>query len=392
MQNSIYPHDIINNTSEQILAPDAAKGHIIYSLFILSIIIMLILLPILKVTISIQSNGIIRPVIEKNEIKSLATGIINEVFVKENQTIKKNQPLLILDNSVLNKELQLINYQEKEEKNSIYDLELLLNSDLSNLSEQLIKTSDFKNLHYKNEYLYFKNQLKENFYNQTKAKKELNRYKTLNKDKLASLSELEQKDLELSKLQFQYKMLIENQNAKWNKELLAGRLKLNELKTKKKQTEKEKEFSVIKSPVSGTIEQFSGITAGGYIQAGQLIAVISPSSDIIAEVYMSPQDIGLINIGTKANIQVDAFNYNQWGLIKGEVIKISDDFYPIDNQPFFRVKCKLNKNYLQLKNGYKRYLKKGMTIRTRFLIAKRSLFQLLYDKVDDWINPLQKSE
>jgi HlyD family secretion protein len=28
-----------------------------------------------------------------------------------------------------------------------------------------------------------------------------------------------------------------------------------------------------------------------------------------------------------------------------------------------------------------------MTLRARFIVAERSLWQLLYDKVDDWMNP-----
>jgi len=31
--------------------------------------------------------------------------------------------------------------------------------------------------------------------------------------------------------------------------------------------------------------------------------------------------------------------------------------------------------------------KKGMTLQARFIVTKRSLWQLLYDKVDDWANP-----
>jgi membrane fusion protein, peptide pheromone/bacteriocin exporter len=28
-----------------------------------------------------------------------------------------------------------------------------------------------------------------------------------------------------------------------------------------------------------------------------------------------------------------------------------------------------------------------MTLRARFVVARRSIFQLLYDKADDWLNP-----
>ena len=43
------------------------------------------------------------------------------------------------------------------------------------------------------------------------------------------------------------------------------------------------------------------------------------------------------------------------------------------------------------KNGYKGDISKGMTLTARFLIANRSLWQLLYDKVDNWLNPKFKS-
>ena len=38
-------------------------------------------------------------------------------------------------------------------------------------------------------------------------------------------------------------------------------------------------------------------------------------------------------------------------------------------------------------NEYKGLLKKGMNFSAHFIIARRSLFELLYDKVDDWVNP-----
>ena len=71
----------------------------------------------------------------------------------------------------------------------------------------------------------------------------------------------------------------------------------------------------------------------------------------------------------------------------GHIIDIAKDIEFIDNQAVFKVFCKLNDTHLQLDNGYEGSLKKGMTLTAKFLLTKRSLFDLLYDKVDDWINP-----
>jgi len=60
----------------------------------------------------------------------------------------------------------------------------------------------------------------------------------------------------------------------------------------------------------------------------------------------------------------------------------------MQNQPVFKVKCSLDQKRLKLKNGYLVLLTKGLSLHAEFVIAKRSLYQLIYDKADDWLNPL----
>jgi HlyD family secretion protein len=89
--------------------------------------------------------------------------------------------------------------------------------------------------------------------------------------------------------------------------------------------------------------------------------------------------------------QVDAFNYNEWGIAKGKVLSIDNDFTLVENQPVFKVKCSFAGTELHTRTGVKGRLKKGMTFQARFILTKRSLFQLLYDKADDWINPARSA-
>jgi HlyD family secretion protein len=56
-------------------------------------------------------------------------------------------------------------------------------------------------------------------------------------------------------------------------------------------------------------------------------------------------------------------------------------------QPYFKVRCSLDQHELSLKNGYVGKIRKGMTLQARFFVTRRTLFQLLYDKADDWLNP-----
>ncbi|WP_169704813.1 hypothetical protein [Runella slithyformis] len=59
----------------------------------------------------------------------------------------------------------------------------------------------------------------------------------------------------------------------------------------------------------------------------------------------------------------------------------------MNEQPFFRVKCRLETPSLKLQNGYAVRLQKGMTLQARFVVIKRTLAQLLFDKAEDWFNP-----
>ena len=59
-------------------------------------------------------------------------------------------------------------------------------------------------------------------------------------------------------------------------------------------------------------------------------------------------------------------------------------------EAYFRVLCGMDRNYLKLKNGYKGQIGKGMTLTARYHLLDRTLWQLLFDKADDWFNPKLK--
>jgi len=133
--------------------------------------------------------------------------------------------------------------------------------------------------------------------------------------------------------------------------------------------------------------QTAGIETGSFVIPGQELAKLSPHDDLIVECYVSPSSIGFLKKGQRVRFQFDAFDYNQWGLLEGEVYSISDDIVSVDNQPVFKVRCTLSRTFLTLRTGQKGYLRKGMTLTGRFVLTRRTLFQLLFDKVDDWLNP-----
>jgi HlyD family secretion protein len=149
----------------------------------------------------------------------------------------------------------------------------------------------------------------------------------------------------------------------------------------------EKNNYVIISPISGTVVNFKGFETQSTLGAATQLAEISPDNPLIVECQVNPKDIGLIKIGQSVRLQMDAFNYNQWGFLEAKVAEI--DHHPVvnNNEIFFRVKCSLFQHKLELANGYTAEVQKGMSLVARFIITKRSLYQLLFDKVDAWLNP-----
>jgi membrane fusion protein, peptide pheromone/bacteriocin exporter len=145
---------------------------------------------------------------------------------------------------------------------------------------------------------------------------------------------------------------------------------------------------IVLAPVSGEVIRSSEIQEGAIIGSNQQIAEISPSGEMVATCFIRPDKIGLINSGQKVRIQVDAFNYSEWGLLDASIIDISDDIIVESGEnAYFRIKCKPEKTFLSLKNGVNAEIRKGMSLNARIIVNRRSLFNLLFDKVDKWVNP-----
>lgn len=131
---------------------------------------------------------------------------------------------------------------------------------------------------------------------------------------------------------------------------------------------------------------------GSYLNAGQPIAQISPDHDLVVETAVSPDDNGLIKKNQQVIFQLDAFNYHQWGMLSGSVVDIDRNVSINEKEAFFNVRCSLDTLTIALKSGYTTQVTKGMTLTSRFIITRRSLFDLLFDKVDDWLNPKQSKK
>ena len=377
----LLPNEWIENSIETYIYQHTTKSQIIYWVVLLAITATLVALPFVYIDISVQGNGYVRPVAEKAEIISTITEIVDSVFVTEGQQVKKGDALLRFRT---NGSDYKINYQSS----ALNDCNAHL-ADLAYLANNQCP-EQFKSPMRKQQYAYFLNKKRELETALSQAKKEYNRNKNLFDKQVISEEEFDGYYYKWQSCQNELTSMVQSQLSTWQSDLNSYRNTYNEMNSSLKREIKDKDMYIIKSPVDGTIDQFSGVYMGSRIQAGETLAVVSPDSTLCLEIYVTPRNIGYMSIGMPVNVQVESFNYNEWGTIAGSVKEISSDLLT-DNQggAYYRVKCELERDYLQLQNGRIGKLKKGMTVRAHFMVTRHSLFDLLYQKMDDWANPKQ---
>ncbi|TWA92049.1 HlyD family secretion protein [Bradyrhizobium stylosanthis] len=383
MTNILLPPEIVSYTAESILSRQSGRSFLIYKIIVLSVVAALLALPLITVTVSVQSAGTIRPTIEKTPLIAPVSGRISRILAVENDVVALGQEILTLDAAVVEEKLRAVTGEIRAKGDLARDLETLISSgtEAKDPIQLLTESATAERLH-------FLNLLRENEYARSNAAAELERAKRLLSVAAAPAKVVDERAFALQSIEVKGEILARRKAAEWNQQLFDTNLRLKELTASLHQLENERDLTRIRAPVSGALEQFSGLTPGGYVQAGQTVARVSPDGELVAEIYVSPNDIGFVRTGQSVRLQVDAFNYNQWGVLEATVLNVAQDFTLHDKNPIFKVRCALSASHLTLKNGVIGQLKKGMTVRARFLVADRSLLQLFYNEVDDWLNPL----
>lgn len=84
--------------------------------------------------------------------------------------------------------------------------------------------------------------------------------------------------------------------------------------------------AVLKSPVSGIVNNVNVATIGEVIPAGANIVEIVPVDDkLLIETRIRPQDVAFLRPGSKATIRLTAYDYTKYGTLSGVVERIGAD-------------------------------------------------------------------
>ncbi|MFV0392147.1 MAG: HlyD family secretion protein [Paludibacteraceae bacterium] len=376
MPRPIFPPEILDSTVEVYHARIHTRSKIIYGLILCLVLGAVVALPLVKVDVTMQSRGVTRSPMENTVVQAGVYGEAVRYAMAENKPVRRGDTLLVLQTRKLSEQQALSTGKIGENNRFIADI------DRQQQDRRPLHTSN-----YAAEYTRYTARLSELQTTVGYLKKQLDADTDLRNNRVIS-------EFDYLKTKNSYDAAAEQLHTArqefsntWQAERTTLLLQNKELASGIDQLEQEKREYVVTAPVSGTLVQVAGFGTGNFIAPAQPLAYISASDSLIAECYVSPADIGYVYVGQPVNFQFDAFNYREWGMLKGTVTEIVHDVVAIDQKPAFRVRCAMQGNTLHLKNGYTGTVQKGLSYTARFLITRRTLWQLLFDKVDNWLNP-----
>ena len=140
----------------------------------------------------------------------------------------------------------------------------------------------------------------------------------------------------------------------------------------------------LKAPVDGIILSLNIDNSGKVVQAGETIIEIAPQeTPLILSASLPNKEAGFIKEGMAVQVKLDAYPYQQYGLIPGTVNYLSADAKP-DPQlgEVYQVEVALERDYIT-DNQEQIKFKAGQTATADIIIRRRRI-------LDVWLEPIKK--
>ena len=380
MKKQLFPKEFLKHSVEVHQFKYSQRGRNIYWTLLILFLFVLLALPLVKVNVYTTVRGIIKPEKERQVLRVHSSGQVLFSQLFPNANVQKGDTLLRLAQPVLDEKQQLLLAQMNECKALLHDLAQL---------RKKKKRPDLKTATYQKQWLSFVVQQEELSIKTAKSKLDFERANGLFVKEVIPRVEWEQAQHTYQLALGAEEQVYQRRLAAWVSEQLEFNKQLRTLESNLKQLQKEQQAYCLVAPSSGTLLLSEGIAPGSWVQTGQVLGELSPQSNLIVEAYIPSHKIGQVTPHAAARYQVDAFNYRQWGMATGKVLDKGKDVELINQTPLFKVRCSIDQTHLQLANGVEGQLQKGLGLTVLLYHNRRSLFDLLFDDINDWMNPNQ---
>ena len=355
--------------------------------FIIAFIIWAYFSPLEEVA---QGQGRIIPSSREQIVQSLDPGTIQEMLVKEGDTVEKGQILLRLDDTRSSAIL-------RESQAKVENLEAMVarlqaeayNTNLvfpDHISDELKKREEAA-------YVSRRRAMEEQVSGLRQSKDVLEQQIAISEPmvKRGVMSQVDllrmqrdSHDLEAQITERQNRYTTDASN-----ELVKTESELAQAKENMAMRADPVERSQIRAPMKGIVKNIRINTIGGVVNAGQDILEIVPIEDnLLVEAYIRPNDVAFIRPGLPAVVKLTAYDYAIYGGLQGEVTLISPDTLSDEkhnaselklnmNNVYYRILVKTSGSHLVDKNGNEMPIIPGMVATVDVKTGEKTVFQYL---------------
>lgn len=348
-------------------------GRSIFWIIIAAIVFLGMWMIVGKVDVVVTARGKVIPVGEVKTVQPLTTGVVRSIRVAPGDYVEQGQVIMEIDPSDIDPELKSYETDFKRAELEILSLECLLGDRPFTPSKERYDESAVavqkeiyhstrqrleKQVRVKQEEL---SEIDEQLASEQKAEKQAAFLQKTSRKRLKRLEpvrdiisrdEYEQAQNDFEKNDAQLKisrhridgllaarervlkevaLIREDERSRLLKELSEKRQHYEYLKGKIERARYLSSRQQITSPVSGHVAQLMVHTIGGVVTPAEKLAYIVPSdSSLVIKTMVMNQDVGFIAQGMDVTVKIDAFNFQKYGVINGEVLQISKDSIEVE--------------------------------------------------------------
>jgi HlyD family secretion protein len=324
---------------------------------------------------TVKAAAVLRPVGELKVAQSSIEGVIEQIYVQENQPIRKGEMVARLDDSRLRAKISQFYTELQRATMQVFQI----NSQLKGIDSQIVAETNMMNrmvaaaeasvLEQQNNYDNLRSTALADYEEATAAlglaSQEMDSYRSLEaagavpklavRQKEAALEEASARVRKLralmtptsapivrsreSVLQEQARgesslAALRQQRDQFFQNRVAAQNQVERSQIEIRQAERELQGTIIRATSSGTILQLNLRNSGQVVQAGQAIAQIAPPNySLLIKAQVNSGDINKVANGSEVKMRVNGCPYTEYGTLNGTVKTISADTIAADPSP-----------------------------------------------------------